>query len=105
MFFNQTTRDCGTVTVQESPPDRSELSISLDSLDSPGPNVVDVSYTITNNITSGNGERLTGDYRVTVDGTEVASGSETVNAGSSVSGTAPLQSIESGQRNVCIELV
>lgn len=105
MLFNQTTRDCGTVTVEESTPDRSELSINLDALNSPEPNTIVADYTVSNNVTSGNGETLTADFRLTVDGSEVASESHPVGANSTRKGSFNVSGVSPGDHEVCLELV
>lgn len=94
---------CQTVNVQ-SAPDESTASASIDSLSSPRPNEIVVDYTVSNTITSGNGETLSVPVSVTVDGAPLPTQSVTVAPGGSQSDSVTATDAPAGQVTVCVEV-
>ena len=91
-----------TVTREPVPDDDSELSYDLLDVFTSGPRQVGVEWEATNEIVSGEGETLTADVTIEVDGSTVGSVQETVPSGQTVTVVTELDDVEPGEREVCL---
>jgi len=93
---------CSTIQVQDEP-DESTLIIGDVSTTSPTPGVVVVEYLAINQITSGDGETITRDVVLTVDGSEVNRQSETVSPSQDTTQSVELTGLTPGSTvEVCV---
>lgn len=99
------TRDCQTVSV-EGVPDTSEVNVTVDNLQADTPNPGDVTATVTasNNITSGNGETITGNALIVVDGSQEDRLELNLAPGESVTADVEIPGVGGGDHEICIEV-
>ena len=91
-----------TVTREPVPDDDSELSYDLLDVFTSGPRQVGVEWEATNEIVSGEGETLTADVTIEIDGSTAGSVQETVPSGQTVTVVTELDDVEPGEREVCL---
>jgi hypothetical protein len=94
---------CQTVNVEPAS-NESTASVSINSVTSPSPQTIKVSYTVQNNITSGDGRTLSPTVVTTVNGSFAGEEAVTVSAGLSVSGEFEITQVPGGNAEVCVEI-
>jgi hypothetical protein len=86
-------------------PDESEISVSLDNLQSPSPGEIEATFTVTNTVTSGNGVSDSNDVTITLNGAVAGSEPYSVAPGESQTFTRSFDGLSEGdQYEVCVEI-
>lgn len=85
-------------------PGRSQLSVQLDRVDSYSPEEITVFWTVSNGITSGGGEKLSGTVITELDGQSVKQQSVTAAPGERKGGSVRLAGVSGGTHEVCVRL-
>lgn len=96
--------DFQNVDVAEPVPDESEATTLLESASSPAPNELAATATVANEITSGDGEWLSVELLLTVDGNTVDSVGYDLRAGESRTHDFSVTGVSSGSSQVCAEV-
>lgn len=94
---------CRNVTV-EAPPDESSLSVSINSINSPDFNTIEVQYTVTNTVTSGSGESVLRLVRTSVNGEVVDETMTSTSPGDTTTNSLIINDAPAGSNEVCVEL-
>lgn len=92
---------CGTITVLAE--DESELSLSK-SLQSDEPEQITVDYTVSNQTVSGDGETLSADVEIELNGDAVETHGVSLEPGETDSGTYVIEGVGEGEHEVCVRL-
>jgi len=91
-------------TPSPDPPDESALVAVLSSIDSPEPEVVEVTWGVENDILSGTGERISTTAELELDGEVVEDVFVNLGGGESEMFTTVLEDVPSGEVEVCVKL-